>query len=315
MRHAFDRKCKLLAVRKNISILMSVFRDQERRMNLGQKGLSIGNVQEFNRRVILSAMHELGPCSRKDISLASGLDQATVTRAIGVLIEDGIVEEVGFVKGGRGRRSISLSFACSGRTIICVRLQRRNFSVGLYSLAGETLEETEDRILKDQPPAQTFDQITACVDRLIALNPQIDGMGVAVPGPFLERDERVILMNREPGLAGLRSRSFAPGAIRRNPGLLDPRCQSGRFDRMAGAGEAVRRQGAALHFGRAGHWLGIGNQWRSLSRKPRAGGGTRAYLDRRERTALQVRQSWLSRAVHLSHRASPRRARIRGRKP
>ena len=167
-------------------------------MKPGQKGLSIGNVQEFNRRVILSAMQEFGPCSRKDISVATGLDQATVTRAISVLVEDGILEEIGFRKGGRGRRSISLSFACSGRSIICVRLQRRNFSVGLYSLAGETMEETGSQILKNQPPAQTFDQIAACVDRIIARNPQIDGMGVAVPGPFLERDERVILMTESP---------------------------------------------------------------------------------------------------------------------
>ena len=167
-------------------------------MNFVQKGLSIGGVQGFNRRVILSAMQELGPCSRKDISVATGLDQATVTRAIGVLIEDGIVEEVGLVKSGRGRRSINLNFACSGRSIICVRLQRRSFSVGLYSLSGATLDETEGQIKKDQAPSQTFGQIAECVDRHTDRHPRIDGMGVAVPGPFLERDERVILMTESP---------------------------------------------------------------------------------------------------------------------
>ena len=167
-------------------------------MSFGQKGLSIGGVQGFNRRVILSAMLEHGPCSRKDISVATGLDQATVTRAIALLVEDGIVEEVGLVKGGRGRRSINLSFARGGRSIICVRLQRRSFSVGLYNLAGETLDETERRIGKGQPSARTFDQIAAFVDRHTARHPQVDGMGVAVPGPFLERDERVILMTESP---------------------------------------------------------------------------------------------------------------------
>ena len=167
-------------------------------MSFGQKGLSIGGVQGFNRRAILSAMQELGLCSRKGISVATGLDQATVTRAIALLIEDGIVEEVGLVKGGRGRRSINLSFARSGRSVVCVRLQRRSFSVGLYNLAGETLVETEGRIEKGQPSAQTFDQIAACVDRHTARHPHVDGMGVAVPGPFLERDERVILMTESP---------------------------------------------------------------------------------------------------------------------
>ena len=85
-----------------------------RTMRATQKGLSIEGVQGHNRQVILKALHDLGTCSRKDISVMSGLDQATVTRAIGPLVDDGIVEEVGLVKGGRGRRSINLDFSASG---------------------------------------------------------------------------------------------------------------------------------------------------------------------------------------------------------
>ena len=167
-------------------------------MNIRRKGLSIGGVQGFNRRVILAALQELGDCSRKEISVATGLDQATVTRAIGPLIEDEIVEEVGLVKGGRGRRSINLSFSRAGRYVICVRLQRRNFSVGLYNLAGETLDEVEGSIDKSGVPAQTFDQISERVDHYVKEFRQIDGIGIAVPGPFLERDERVILITESP---------------------------------------------------------------------------------------------------------------------
>jgi len=167
-------------------------------MNSGRKGLSIGSVPGFNRRVILSALHEFGPCSRKEISVATGLDQATVTRIVGPLIDDKIVDEVGLVKGGRGRRSINLSFSHSGRYIICIRLQRRNISVGLYNLAGETLEEFEGAIERDQLPEKTFDQITGHVDRYVEKYRHIVGIGIAVPGPFLERDERVILMTETP---------------------------------------------------------------------------------------------------------------------
>jgi DNA-binding MarR family transcriptional regulator len=70
------------------------------------KGISLGDVQEFNRSVILRVIHNRRVCSRKEISVATGLDQATVTRAITPLIEDGIVEEVSLMKGPRGRRSI-----------------------------------------------------------------------------------------------------------------------------------------------------------------------------------------------------------------
>ena len=131
-------------------------------MSFGHKGLSIGGVQGFNRRVMPSAMLELGPCSRKAISVATGLDQATVTRAIALLIEDGIVEEVGLVKGGRGRRT----------------------------------------------SARTFERIVACVDRHAARHPRVDGMGVAVPGPFVERDDRVPPMTESPDRHRPRSRAL-----------------------------------------------------------------------------------------------------------
>ena len=96
-------------------------------MNVARKGLSLGGVLGYNRKVILKVIHDLGSCSRKDISDVTGLDQATITRAINTLLENGIVSEVGLIKGGRGRRSINLNFSSSGRYMLCLRLQRRSF--------------------------------------------------------------------------------------------------------------------------------------------------------------------------------------------
>ena len=171
-------------------------------MRAAQKGLSLEGVQGHNRRVILTAIQELGACSRKEISVATGLDQATVTRAIGPLIDDGVVDEVGLVKGGRGRRSINLSFSDTGRYIVCVRLQRRSFSVGVFNLRGTPVDTAEFPIPRGQAASETFAEIVAAMDRQIAGLDRIDGIGVAVPGPFLERDERVILMTESPEWQG-----------------------------------------------------------------------------------------------------------------
>lgn len=165
-------------------------------------GLSIEGVQGHNRQVILKALHDLGTCSRKDISVLSGLDQATVTRAIGSLVESGVVEEVGLVKGGRGRRSINLDFSATGRHILCLRLQRRSFSIAAFNLRGEPVEPEEFAIPRGQPAVETFADITQAMDRRIADLDQIDGIGIAVPGPFLERDERVILITESPEWQG-----------------------------------------------------------------------------------------------------------------
>ena len=171
-------------------------------MNVALKGLSIEAVQGHNRRAILAALQEMGVCSRKEISVATGLDQATVTRAIGPLLDDGIIEEVGLVRGRRGRRSINLDFSGSGGYILCLRLQRRSFSVGVFNLRGEILETAEVQTLRRDSAKQTFSRITSEMDRHIEKWKKIDGIGVAVPGPFLERDERVILMTESPEWQG-----------------------------------------------------------------------------------------------------------------
>ncbi len=171
-------------------------------MRAARKGLSIEGVQDHNRRAILTALQELGRCSRKEISVATGLDQATVTRAIGPLLDDGIVEEVGLVRGGRGRRSISLEFAAAGRYILCLRLQRRSFSVAVFNLRGDAVESMEKSIPRGQPAKKTFADMTMAMDDQIARHVLIDGLGVAVPGPFLEHDERVILMTESPEWQG-----------------------------------------------------------------------------------------------------------------
>ncbi|WP_170764673.1 ROK family transcriptional regulator [Ruegeria lacuscaerulensis] len=171
-------------------------------MKLAQKGLSIEGIQGHNRRAILAALHDMGECSRKEISVATGLDQATVTRAIAPLIDNGIVEEVGLVRGGRGRRSINLAFVGSGRYILCLRLQRRSFSIAAFNLRGDLLETNEFPIARDGSAKQTFKEISEILDRQIGNLKQVDGIGVAVPGPFLERDERVILMTESPQWQG-----------------------------------------------------------------------------------------------------------------
>lgn len=171
-------------------------------MKTTRKGLSIEGVQGHNRQVILKALYDLGTCSRKEISVVSGLDQATVTRAIGPLLDDGIVEEVGLVKGGRGRRSINLDFSATGRHILCLRLQRRSFSIAAFNLRGEPVEAEEFPIPKGQPAAETFADIARVMEARISDLKRIDGIGIAVPGPFLERDERVILITESPEWQG-----------------------------------------------------------------------------------------------------------------
>ena len=167
-------------------------------MKARARGLSIEDMPGHNRRVILKTIEETGPCSRKAISRASGLDQATITRAVAQLIDEGILEEVGAVPGGRGRRSINLDFAASGRHVLCLRLQRRSFSVATYTLRGAQIAFTEEEVAPGQAARDVFMRIVGAMSGQMAGLKRIDGIGIAVPGPFLEGDERVILMTESP---------------------------------------------------------------------------------------------------------------------
>lgn len=171
-------------------------------MNVARKGLSLGGVLGYNRKVILKVIHDLGSCSRKDISDVTGLDQATITRAINTLLENGIVSEVGLIKGGRGRRSINLNFSSSGRYMLCLRLQRRSFSLAVFNLRGELVDSEELPILSGTSALKNFSHIKQKIEKKILTYKQIDGIGIAVPGPFLEQDERVILITESPEWQG-----------------------------------------------------------------------------------------------------------------
>ncbi|MCY4543342.1 MAG: ROK family transcriptional regulator [Rhodobacteraceae bacterium] len=171
-------------------------------MRASQKGMSLEGVQGYNRRVILMAIRNMGECSRKQISDATGLNQATVTRVVSPLLDDGVLEEVGLVRGRRGRRSINLDFSGSGRYVICLRLQRRSFSVAAFNLRGDTFRSVEFAIPRGRAAGQTYARITDAIDSLCGDMDCVDGIGVAVPGPFLERDERVILMTESPEWQG-----------------------------------------------------------------------------------------------------------------
>ena len=119
-------------------------------MNQTQKGLSLKGVQAFNRSAILNVIHKRGLCSRAEISAETELDQATVTRAVNSLIEDGLVEEVSLMKGQRGRRSIGLSLNSGRFRVIAVRLQRLTFSIACFDLRGNARDMIETAIPRQQ---------------------------------------------------------------------------------------------------------------------------------------------------------------------
>ncbi|BCL73220.1 NagC family transcriptional regulator [Vibrio nigripulchritudo] len=153
------------------------------------------DVQSHNKRVILTALHQNGSCSRKEISQTVGLDQATVTRAIKPLIEEGIIVEIGTQKAARGRRSIDLGFNTQYLKILSIRLQRIDFSISIFDLSGTLIHTQTQEIDHDVNFSVVANDIVTRVKEVKeSLQIELLGIGVAMPGPFLESDHRMMLM-------------------------------------------------------------------------------------------------------------------------
>ena len=164
-------------------------------------GLTQKNVQEHNLTTILRGIYETGICSRVEIANKVGLDQATVTRAVQKLVEKEIVFESILSKETRqrGRRSIGLQLSANRYRLVVVRLQRLSFKVALLDLTGNILEETEHPIDALQKPAHIFDLIVQAIEKVMTdCSEAVLGMGLTLPGPFLEQTERILLMTESP---------------------------------------------------------------------------------------------------------------------
>lgn len=158
-------------------------------------GVSLDDVQNYNKHVILNALHNSGSCSRKEISQLVGLDQATITRAIKPLVEQGLIVEVSVKKAARGRSSINLGFNTQYLRIVSVRIQRTNFSIDTYDLNGVLLTNVIKQINTDNSPEEVLEYLTKQVsDVLKEQECDVLGIAVAMPGPFLEQDNKIMLM-------------------------------------------------------------------------------------------------------------------------
>lgn len=101
--------------------------------------------REVNRGVVLSDLLVHRPTTRKAIAHRTGLSAATISRAIEVLVSDGVVREVSeVVSGNRGRRAVSLDLVGERSVVAGVDLGASTTRVVLADFAGQELRRWEE---------------------------------------------------------------------------------------------------------------------------------------------------------------------------
>ncbi|MCI8597111.1 MAG: ROK family protein [Lachnospiraceae bacterium] len=150
------------------------------------KGKNLEAVQVMNRKLLLKLLQQNIMCSRANLSEQSGLKQATITNIINDFISWGLVEETGIIEGNKGRRAIGIRLKEDSFYVIGIRLSRKYFEIGIFSLTGKLIGEKCKRNVIDTSPNVVMDTMQAIIEKLAADHSDkiIVAIGVAVPGPY-----------------------------------------------------------------------------------------------------------------------------------
>lgn len=151
---------------------------------------SLTGLREGNRQRVLEVLRQHGTTSRPEIVRHTGLSTTTVSDLVRVLLQEGVVIELGDRPGAitrSGRPAVLLTFNPAGGGAVGVHLAHDHVRVGLADLAGDIIAETAIELDVDHEPAEALAYTGAAALDLIdqaGLKPgSIVGLGVAVSAP------------------------------------------------------------------------------------------------------------------------------------
>lgn len=166
-----------------------------------KQGKNQDDLQKLNRSLVMRLIHKLGVCSRAQLAKRSGLTKASITGITQLLIDAGVVKEVGLIDGAKGRRSIGLSLCLEHYLCIGIRLTRKDVRGGLFDVAGELYAEARRQIPENSTPQDAMELIKDIIEKLLAKGDgrKVLGIGLAVPGPVIYDEDVIAYMSAFPG--------------------------------------------------------------------------------------------------------------------
>ncbi len=166
-----------------------------------KRGKNLEDIQLMNRALVISLLRKKKAISRADLAKATGLKQATITNIIKDLLGYGLVIETGNIEGKKGRRSIGLTLNIDKYRVVSVRLARKNFTVGLFDIAGNQYELITESIEILSGPRYVLNRMCQCIIDIMKIGEvsNVLGIGVAIPGPFFRSDGKIGVITEFPG--------------------------------------------------------------------------------------------------------------------
>ncbi|MFT8703867.1 ROK family protein [Bifidobacterium aquikefiricola] len=150
------------------------------------------SMSELNRSRIIDFLFHHGVSSRAQIAKATGLTAAAITKITARLIDYGVIIETGTMEGALNRRSIGLKFNDSQYQVIAVKFARSLVQIGIFDLSGHSTAIHDFPSVNNEDVVDIVSQVKEFINRAIETNPAIVAVGMAVPGPYLADEGRII---------------------------------------------------------------------------------------------------------------------------
>jgi len=138
--------------------------------------------KQHNRDLVLKTIFDHDAISRAEIARLTKLTRATVSDMVARLIEEGLVEEVGYGESIGGKAPILLSLVADSRYLIGLNLAQDKFIGSVVNLRGEIMKTVEFPV-GDSDGEQALQLVYQILDQLTNnhWNPLV-GIGVGTPG-------------------------------------------------------------------------------------------------------------------------------------
>jgi predicted NBD/HSP70 family sugar kinase len=148
---------------------------------------TVRDLRRENRAVVLWSLYFSRPCSRQDISAATGLSPASVTNVVRDLLDEGIVTEVGSEDSDGGRPRVLLDINPGYGYVIGVDVGETRIRVELFDLAMSGRAKAEYRL---NPAEHEVDEVVRGIASGLTavlsdggIEPKaVLGVGIGVPG-------------------------------------------------------------------------------------------------------------------------------------
>lgn len=138
-------------------------------------------IRSINRQIILNYVRERAPISRGDISHETALQRSTISRIVGELMEDGLVEEIEGESTG-GRRPTLLRLRAAGPVAMGVAVGTTHSIIATSDLGGRVLEQLEFPTARNSE--EMLERIIGRIRKLMKgkIRGSIEGIGISLPG-------------------------------------------------------------------------------------------------------------------------------------